>query len=101
MRLQDFTIADWLPAGVSLDEAITVLAGIATLTTVLAIWQVLRPNNAFERRLEEIGQRKETLRQGALAAARRGRQRTTAVGVMRDGDAPQPVAFETRHRGAR
>lgn len=84
MRPQDFTIADWLPAGVSLDEAITVLAGVAMLATVLAMWQVLRPNNAFERRLEEIGQRKEALRQGALAAARRGRQRTTAVGVMRE-----------------
>jgi len=84
MRLQDFTIADWLPAGVSLDEAITVLAGLATLTTVLAMWQVLRPSNAFERRLEEVVQRKESLRQGALAVARRGRQRTTAVGVMRE-----------------
>ena len=83
MRLQDFAIADWLPAGVSLDEAITVLSGLAMLATVLAMWQVLRPNNAFERRLEEIVERKETLRQGALAA-RRGRQRTTAVGVMRE-----------------
>ena len=84
MRVQDFTIADLLPAGVSLDEAITVLSGLAMLATVLAMWQVLRPNNAFERRLEQIGQRKEDLRQGALAAARRGRQRTTAVGVMRE-----------------
>ena len=84
MRLQDFTIGDLLPAGVSLDEAITVLSGLAMLATVLAMWQVLRPNNAFERRLEQIGQRKEDLRQGALAAARRGRQRTTAVGVMRE-----------------
>jgi len=84
MRLQDFAITDWLPSGVSLDEAITVLAGLATLATVLAMWQVLRPNSALERRLEEIGERKETLRQGALAAARRGRQRTTAVGVMRE-----------------
>jgi len=83
MRLQDFSIADWLPAGVSLDQAITVFAGLATLATVLAMWQVLRPNNSFERRLEEIVERKETLRQGALAA-RRGRQRTTAVGVMRE-----------------
>ena len=84
MRLQDFAITDWLPSGVSLDEAITVLAGLATLATVLAMWQVLRPNSALERRLEEIGERKETLRQGALAAARRGRQRTTAVGVMHE-----------------
>jgi tight adherence protein C len=83
MRLQDFAIADWLPAGVSLDQAITVFAGLATLATVLAMWQVLRPNNSFERRLEEIVERKETLRQGALAA-RRGRQRPTAVGVMRE-----------------
>ena len=83
MRIQDFRIADWLPAGVSPDEAITVLAGLAMLATVLAMWQVLRPNNSFERRLEEIVERKETLRQGALAA-RRGRQRTTAVGVMRE-----------------
>ena len=84
MRLQDFAITDWLPSGVSLDEAITVLAGLATLATVLAMRQVLRPNSAFERRLEEIRERKETLRQGALAAARRGRQRTTAVGVMHE-----------------
>jgi tight adherence protein C len=84
MRVQDFTIGDLLPAGVSLDEAITVLSGLAMLATVLAMWQVLRPNSAFERRLEQIGQRKEDLRQGALAAARRGRQRTTAVGVMRE-----------------
>ena len=83
MRLQDFAIADWLPAGVRLDDAITVLAGLAVLSTVLAMWQVLRPNNAFERRLEEIVERKETLRQGALAV-RRNRQRTTAVGLMRE-----------------
>ena len=83
MRLQEFTIADWLPAGVSPDEAITVLAGLAMLATILAMWQVLRPSNAFERRLDDIVQRKETLKQGALAS-RRGRQRTTAVGVMRE-----------------
>jgi tight adherence protein C len=83
MRLQDFTIADWLPAGVSVEEAITVLSGFAMLATVLAMWQAFRPNTAFERRLEEIGERKETLRQGALAA-RRGRHHLTAVGMMRE-----------------
>jgi tight adherence protein C len=83
MRLQDFAITDWMPAGVTPDDAITGLAGLAMLATILAMWQVLRPNNAFERRLEEIVQRKETLRQGALAA-RRSRQRATAVGAMRE-----------------
>ena len=82
MRPQDFSIADWL--GISPDDAITVLAGLATLATVVAMWQVLRPSNAFERRLEDVMHRKETLRQGALATARRGRQRMTTVGVMRE-----------------
>ena len=84
MRPQDLVITDYLPTGVSPETAITILAGLATLVTVLAMWQVLRPSNAFERRLEDVMQRKETLRQGALAAARRGRQRMTAVGVMRE-----------------
>ena len=84
MRPQDFAITDWLPAGVSPETAITILAGLATLATVLAMWQVLRPSNAFERRLEDVMHRKETLRQGALATARRGRQRMTTVGVMRE-----------------
>ena len=84
MRTQDFVITDYLPTGVSPETAITILAGLATLATVLAMWQVLRPSNAFERRLEDVMHRKETLRQGALATARRGRQRMTTVGVMRE-----------------
>ena len=82
-RLQDLDIADWLPAGVGLDNAIAVLAALAVLATLLAMWQVLRPKNAFERRLEQVVQRKETLRQSALAV-RRGRQRANAVGLMRE-----------------
>jgi tight adherence protein C len=82
-RLQDFHIADWLPAGVRLDDVIVVLASLATLAMFLAMWQALRPNNAFERRLEQIVQRKETLRQSALAN-RRSPHRRTPVGMMRD-----------------
>jgi tight adherence protein C len=81
-RLSNFQLADWLPAGVTLDDAITLLASLAVLTTVLAIWQVLRPSSVFERRLEQIGQRKESLRQQALAARRSGRG-LAAVGLMR------------------
>jgi len=82
-RLSNFQLADWLPAGVTLDDAITLLAVLAVLTTVLAIWQVLRPSSVFERRLEQIGQRKESLRQQALAARRSGRS-LAAVGLMRE-----------------
>jgi tight adherence protein C len=82
-RLTNFQLADWLPAGVALDDVITLLAALAVLTTVLAMWQVLRPSSVFERRLEQIVQRKESLRQQALAARRSGRG-LAAVGLMRE-----------------
>ncbi len=82
-RLSNFQLADWLPAGVALDDVITLLAALAVLTTVLAMWQVLRPSSVFERRLEQIVQRKESLRQQALAARRSGRA-LAAVGLMRE-----------------
>ena len=82
-RLSNFQLADWLPAGVALDDLITLLAALAVLTTVLAMWQVLRPSSAFERRLEQIVQRKESLRQQALAA-RRSSRGLAAVGFMRE-----------------
>ena len=81
-RLSNFQLADWLPAGVALDDVITLLAALAVLTTVLAMWQVLRPSSVFERRLEQIVQRKESLRRQALAT-RRGRG-LAAVGFMRE-----------------
>jgi tight adherence protein C len=81
--LQDLRIADLLPAGVGLEDAITTLAALATMATAVAMWQVLRPSTSFERRLEQIVEGRESLRQDALAP-RRGRQRRTAVGLMRE-----------------
>ena len=80
---QDFHIADWLPAGMGLDDVIIVLASLATLVMFFAMWQAFRPNSAFERRLEQIVDRKETLRQSALAN-RRSAHRRTPVGFMRE-----------------
>jgi tight adherence protein C len=82
-RLQDFQIADWLPPGVTLDDAIVVLAALAVLAMFFAMWQALRLNSPFERRLEQIIQRKETLRQTALAN-RRSQHRRGPVGWMRE-----------------
>ena len=82
-RLQDFHIADWLPAGIGLDDAIVVLASLATLAMFFAMWQALRPNSAFERRLAQIVERKETLRQSALVN-RPSAHRRTPVGFMRE-----------------
>jgi tight adherence protein C len=82
-RLQDFQIADWLPPGVRLDDAIVLLAALAVLVTFLAMWQALRPKTLFERRFEQVVERKETLRETALAT-RRSQHRRGAVGWMRE-----------------
>lgn len=82
-RLQDFEIADWLPAGVRAEDAIAVLAALAVFAMFFALWQALRPNSPFERRLEQIVQRKESLRQTALAR-RRSPHRRGPVGLMRE-----------------
>jgi len=82
-RLQDFQIADWLPYGVGLDDVIVLLSTLAALAMFLAMWQALRPNSPFERRLGQIVDRKETLRQSALAN-RRSQHRRTPVGLMRE-----------------
>jgi len=81
-RLQDFQIEDWLPYGMGLDDAIVLLATLAVLVTVLALWQVMRPNTSFERRLQQVVEGKERLRQNLLAT-RRGRPRLTPAGLMR------------------
>ncbi len=82
-RLQDFQVADWLPPGVGLDDVIVLLASLAALAMFFAMWQALRPNSPFERRLEQIIHRKETLRQSMLAN-RRSPHRRTPVGLMRE-----------------
>jgi tight adherence protein C len=81
-RVADFKFSDWLPAGVHIDDVIVLLAGLATLVMVLAIWQTFTGDNSFARRLEQISQGKETLRRKALAAPKR-RGRPSGVGVMR------------------
>ena len=81
--LKNFQIADWLPPGVSLEDIIVLLASLATLAMFFAMWQALRPSTPFERRFEQIVQRKETLRQSMLAN-RRSPHRRSPVGMMRE-----------------
>ena len=91
-RLQDFSIADWLPAGVGLDDAIVLLASLAVLAAFLAMWQALRPKTSFERRLEQVVQRKESLREAALATRSSQDMRTPeAVGRQRSSRTRRPL----------
>jgi tight adherence protein C len=64
-----------------LDDVIAVFAALAVLATLIAIWQGLRARSPFERRLAQIVERRENLRQNALAAPRR-RTRAGPVGLM-------------------
>jgi tight adherence protein C len=82
-RVDDFHIANWLPDGLRLEDAIVLLAALAVVVTFFAMWQALRPNSSAERRLEQIIQRKESLRQTALAS-RRSAHRRSPVGLMRE-----------------
>jgi tight adherence protein C len=79
----DLPVADWLPAGIGLDNAIAGLAALAVLATCIAMWQALRPDTAFERRLRQVMERKETLRRQALASRNR-RQASRPLGLMRE-----------------
>jgi len=82
-RLQDFQIAEWLPPGVGVDDVIVLLASLAAVAMFFAMWQAMRPNSPFERRLDQIVQRKESLRQSMLAN-RRSPHRRSPVGLMRE-----------------
>jgi tight adherence protein C len=81
--LANARIEDWLPFGLGLNDAIAITAGLAVVTTFFAVWQALRANTSFERRLTQIVDRKEVMRQSALAS-RRQRQRVTPAGMMRE-----------------
>ncbi len=83
MRAQDFQLADWLPAGITPDDAIAALAALAALVMFFAMWQALRGQSPVERRFREIVERKETLRQKAIAR-RAHPQRSRSAGWMRE-----------------
>jgi len=93
--LTNFQLADWLPAGVALDDAITLLAALAVLTTVLAMWQVLRPSSAFER----LSSKSYSARR-ACASRRLRRVEAVAVGrcrLMREAPVTRLNLLRSRH----
>ena len=64
--LQNFKLADWLPAGVSPDDVIAILAALAVLATFLATWQALRGDDSLDRRLQPSTSPTDQLRATAL-----------------------------------
>src|SRR5215204_1027448 len=82
-RVEDFKFEEWLPYWISPDQVIAGLAALAVLVACLAVFQALRGRNPFERRYEQIAQRRESLRAVALDP-RRARERMTAAGLMNE-----------------
>jgi tight adherence protein C len=69
---------DYLPFGLRLNDVIALMAGLAVLATFFAVWQALRANTSFERRLATIADKKEAMRLAALATRRQRVQLTPA-----------------------
>lgn len=69
---------DYLPFGLRLNDIIALMAGLAVLATFFAVWQALRANTSFERRLATIADKKEAMRLAALATRRQRVQLTPA-----------------------
>jgi tight adherence protein C len=74
---------DYLPFGLHPNDIIALMAGLAVLVTVLAVWQALRANTSFERRLATIADKKEAMRLAALAT-RRQRVQLTPASLIRE-----------------
>ena len=69
---------DYLPFGLHLNDIIALMAGLAVLVTLLAIWQGLRTDTSFERRLAQIADKKQAMKLAALATHRQRAQLTPA-----------------------
>lgn len=83
MPVSQFNLENWLPAGVGLDDVIAATAGLAVVATFLAVWYAMLGNAALDRRLAQIADKKEAMRQSAIATKRQ-RQRLTPAGFMRE-----------------
>jgi tight adherence protein C len=73
----------YLPFGLQLNDIIALTAGLAVLATFFAIYQALRANTSFERRLATIADKKEAMRLAALAT-RRQRVQLTPASLIRE-----------------
>lgn len=68
----------YLPFGLGLNDVIAVMAGLAVFATFFAVWQGLRADTSFERRLTQIADKKEAMRLAALSTRRQRVQLTPA-----------------------
>jgi tight adherence protein C len=72
-------LIQYLPNGVTPEDVVTLLAGVSAFLTVFAVWYGLLVPQQSSRRVRELAQRREQLRAGVIAPARRkNRQGSTS-----------------------
>ena len=83
MSSSTIVLSDYLPFGLGFNDAIALMAGLAVLAMFAAVWQALRANTSFERRLAQIADKKEAMRLAALST-RRPRVQLTPASIIRE-----------------
>jgi len=83
MNSGSLALDDYLPFGLHLNDVIALMAGLAMLAAFFAVWQALRANTSFERRLTQISDKKAAMRLSALAT-RRQRVQLTPASMIRE-----------------
>ena len=81
--MNTLALDSYLPFGLGINDVIALMAGLAVLATFFAIYQGMRPNTSFERRLAHIADKKEAMRLAALAT-RRQRVQLTPASLIRE-----------------
>ena len=76
-------ISDYLPAGLSPENLITVVASGVAFATVYAVWNALTARDPLGGRARALGQHREKLKAGMIAPRRAERRTVAAVGLMR------------------
>ena len=71
-----------LPFGLTVDDMIVLMAALAAVLTVMAIWNALVPRDTLTARARALVERRAALKAAALAPKRRS-HRLRAVGLMR------------------
>ncbi len=76
-------ISDYLPAGLSPENLIAVVASGVAFATVYAVWNALTARDPLGSRAKALRQHRENLKAGMTASRRSERRTVAAVGLMR------------------
>ena len=61
--------AQWLPAGLSVDDIVTAVAALGAFMSLLAVWQAVFVPDQLGPRLKALSRRRDELRGAMLASA--------------------------------